>query len=83
MSDVGGIIASALAGGAGAAQDMAKGYIDDERKTTVAQQLSDIEEKRQQRIAQAAEVTRRGGKEWDANHEMRVVNKVVGRHFQV
>lgn len=70
MSDVGGIIASAIAGGAGAAQDMAKGYIDDERKTTVAQQLSDIEEKRQQRIAQAAEITRRAGKQWDTDYEI-------------
>lgn len=65
-----GIIAGALSGLAGAAGNMAEGYIQDERKLTVAQQLSDMEEQRQQRAAEAAEVRRRSGRQADTDQDL-------------
>lgn len=70
MADATGIVAGALGGLADAAQGQARGYIEDERKTTVAQQLSDIEELRQMRIAQASEALRRGGRQADFEQDM-------------
>lgn len=57
--DLGGIIAGAVGGGAEAAGGVAQGYIDNNRKSALAQQLSDMEEQKQLRMAQAgANLTR-------------------------
>jgi hypothetical protein len=65
-----GIIAGALGGLAGAAGDMARGYIEDERKLSVAEQLSKIEEARQMRIAEQAELRRREGRQADTDQDI-------------
>ena len=65
-----GIIAGAIGGLAGAAGEMARGYIDDERKLTVAEQLSQIEEARQTRIAERAEMRRREGRQADVDQDI-------------
>lgn len=70
MANWGGILAGGLAGGAAAAQGMAQGAIDDERRLSVAEQLSAMEEKRQQRIAEAAEVRRRSGRQADFEQDV-------------
>ena len=65
MSNWGGILAGAAAGGGEAVQSMARGNIEDERKLSMAEQLSRIEEERQQRIAETAEARRREGRQAD------------------
>jgi hypothetical protein len=70
MANWGGIIAGALGGVAGAAQGMAQGAIEDERRLTIAQQLSDMEEQRQQRIAEASELRRRAGRGADIQQDI-------------
>jgi hypothetical protein len=70
MAKWGGILAGAVAGGAGAAQDMARGAIEDERKLSLTDQLSAIEEKRQMRIAEAAELRRRAGRQADTEQDL-------------
>lgn len=65
-----GIIAGALAGGAEAVQNQAQGHIKDERQVNVAQQLSQMEEQRQIRIAEAAEMRRRAGGQHDFDQEV-------------
>lgn len=72
MAGLQGILAGAVGGAAGAAQDMAGGYIRDERQVNVQQQLSQIEEERQMRIAEATETRRRAGRQ--ADFEQNVTN---------
>ena len=70
MAKLGGIIAGALGGGAGAAQGMAQGAIEDERKLDIAAQLSQMEEQRQLRIAEAGETRRRAGRGADIEQDI-------------
>ncbi len=70
MAGLGGIVRGAIAGAAGAAQDMAKGYIEDERRVSVQQQLSQIEEQRQLRIEEARERMRRTGRQADFEQDV-------------
>lgn len=64
---LGGLIAGALGGAANEAGAMAKDWMDDERKTAMAQKLAKIEEERQMRIMEAQEKIRQSGKEWDTD----------------
>ena len=85
MANIGGIIAGALAGGADAAQGIAKGWIENEQKLDSArevgkvqsqqrlsleQELSKVEEARQMRIAEAASKTRLSEKQAGIDMEL-------------
>lgn len=61
--NMGGIIAGAIGGGAQAAQGMAQQQLQDESKLNLAQKFSDIDEMRQQRVAESnAKLERQGYK---------------------
>lgn len=64
-----GIIAGAMGGAAQGVADQSQGYIDVQNKSDLAKQLSDIEEQRQLRIAQANSQLRRDDTMWDATNE--------------
>ena len=70
MAGLGGILAGALGGGAAAAQGMAQGAIEDERRLSISEQLSRMEEARQMRIAEANEVRRRAGRQADIDQDI-------------
>ena len=67
----GGIIAGALGGGAQATVDLANGQIEDQRKKGLAAELSNIDEQRQMRVAEAQERIRQTGRVADSAFDAR------------
>jgi hypothetical protein len=68
-STFGGIIAGALGGGANAVGQIAEGQIEKTNKVDLAKQISEIDEMKQQRLAQANETLRRSANAYDTTGE--------------
>lgn len=65
----GGILATALAGGAGAIRDQATGDIDAQRRTDMMRQQAEIEEQMRMRLSEFSEKQRRSGVLWETSGE--------------
>ena len=65
----GGILAQALAGGAGAIRDQATGDIDAQRRADLMRQQADIEEQMRMRLSEFSEKQRRSGVLWETSGE--------------
>lgn len=65
----GGILATALAGGAGAIKDQATGDIDQKRRLDIATESAKIEEQMRMRLAEFSEKQRRAGVLWETSGE--------------
>jgi hypothetical protein len=74
-----GLISGALGGLAKAAGGLAEDYIRDERQLNVAQQLSDMEEQRQMRIAERKQAMGRSDLEFESNLRQREKDADVER----